>query len=87
MTPGSMPLDLDWLATFNLEKGLHLVTADRAGFVYLAELNAANETNGPSADAARAYVTELVRLAQIGQRVERAAADTVRRRKTPDRVQ
>ena len=79
MTPSTIPLKLDFLMALHSDKGLHLVTADRSGFVYLAEENAADAGSGATDQAARAYVTELIRLARIGQRVEIAAAETVRR--------
>ena len=77
MTGGGVPLKLDWLMALHSAKGLHLVTADRAGFVYMAEVNPAEMASGATEVAARAYVTELIRLARIGQRVEAAAAEAV----------
>ena len=74
---GGVPLKLDWLMALHSDKGLHLVTADRAGFVYMAEENPAELASGATDVAARAYVTELIRLACIGQRVEAAAAKAV----------
>lgn len=71
---GTVPLDLDWLMTLHSDKGLHLVTADRSGFVYMSEENPAEAASGATDVAARAYVTELARLARLGQRIEREAA-------------
>ena len=76
---GTVPLDLDWLMALHNDKGLHLVTADRSGFVYMAEENPADAVSGATDLAARAYTTELVRLARIGQRIEREAAAAVLR--------
>ncbi len=79
MTSAAIPVQLDWLAELHSTSGLHLVTADREGFVYLAEENPADVGTGATDAAGRAYVSELIRLARIGQRVEDAAAATVRR--------
>jgi hypothetical protein len=74
MTGGAVSLKLEWLMALHCDEGLHLVTADHAGFVYLVEENAAELATGATDGAARAYVTELIRLARIGQRVEASAS-------------
>lgn len=75
----TVPLDMDWLMALHSDKGLHLVTADRSGFVYMSEENPADPVSGATDVAARAYTTELIRLARIGQRLERETAAAVLR--------
>lgn len=81
MAAAAIPLDLNWLMALHSDKGLHLVTADRKAFVFLAEENPADLAQGATDTAARAYVTELVRLARIGQRLENETAAAILRRR------
>lgn len=68
--PRAHPLPLDDLALLHGAQGLLLVTSDRQGMVYLHEENRAAVDDGPSEGQGRAVVTELIRLARLGQCAE-----------------
>ncbi|WP_292065904.1 hypothetical protein [Brevundimonas sp. UBA7664] len=72
----AVPLDLDWLMAIHTDKRLFLTTADRSGFIFMARENPADEAQTPTVEAGCAYVTELIRLARIGQNEERRGAAT-----------
>lgn len=65
MSPRPPELDIDWLARLHAEKPLAVRTSD-GGFLTLD-------------DSGAAFVSELIRLARIGAKVEAAAAATARR--------
>lgn len=73
------PLDLDWLARFHATQPLQLrpVRVCEGGFIYAQTVNPADEQQTPTDADGFAYVTELIRLARLGQRVEAAAAEAV----------
>lgn len=58
-------IDFDWLTKLHQNKRLALATCD-GGYVHLD-------------DNPQAFVSELIRLAHIGAKVEAKAAETVRR--------
>lgn len=65
-------IDLDHLMAMHTERGLLLVTADREQCFYLE--NPADETPMPTGPAGLAFVTELLRLARLGQHAEGGGA-------------
>ena len=67
MPKGDPIVDFSWLKELQVRKGLQLVTCETpAGKVHV---------DGQPA----AFVAELIRLAEIGQKLEIATAETVRR--------
>lgn len=73
------PLDLDFLASVHAEHGLILRSADGASFVYLVAENVLDIDPVGTVAQGQALVSELIRLARIGHKLEQATADRVGR--------
>lgn len=72
-----LPLDLDWLEAFNRDGPLLL---GRQGGAVVVRVHADAPDEKPATlQPGYDYVTELMRLARVGQRVEREAAAAVAR--------
>lgn len=68
------PIDLDDLTAVHCDKGLLLMTADLQGFFYFQEENRADADPKPTQADGRRFVTELIRLARVGQHAEERRA-------------
>lgn len=63
-------IDLDNLTAVHCDKGLLLMTADLQGFFYFQRENPADDDPKPTQADGKRFVTELIRLARIGQHAE-----------------
>lgn len=62
-------IDLDWLEHEHATKQLCLMTPDGKAFVFMKAENPVDEEVRPGLSDATAYVSELIRLARLGQEV------------------
>lgn len=62
-------IDLDWLEHEHITKQLCLMTPDGKAFVFIRAENPIDEQVLPGLSDATAFVSELIRLARLGQQV------------------